>query len=413
MTIPTEANAKITELEVTPSGDVFALLGTDLVKWRADGALDLAFGGNGRVERPSDRSFTHFALDPNGDVVVSGNRFGGANDGWVGRFDGATGTRDAGFGTDGAVYFTQRRTDEVGVDSAGRPIVAVTDSNPTSRKLIRLGHRRIGGLDVRDRRVGQRADLLRRRHRGRRQRSRVVASSNGIDIVRYTPSGELDPSFPRTLVTGTPPGALVDGSGRVIVISTGTYAATRILSTGGLDTSFGEAGRLREPNGLDDPHGALDASGRILFVGKKTNTNDVDVRALHDRRCPRHDVCQRRSGAPAAGARRGPAAPCSDDVLAGVDGSGRLVVSARTARPSTYTTKQVVTIFRLVPEPPADTGAPEITITTPIDGATYLSTDGWSPTSPAPTRAAASSSAADHRATGSRSTCGRGRTRSR
>ena len=333
------------------------------------------FAGDGRLDRPSDRSFAHIVVDHSGKLVVVGNRFGGANDGWVGRFDGATGAPDPTFGSGGRVFFTARRANEVAVDSTDRPIVAVTDSNPTSQRLIRLGtdgssDPTYGTGGVANVPVSfvwamavDSADRV------------AVSSTNPIDVVRFTSGGAVDASFTRTTVTGNLQELLVDPSDRLIPISSSTTTAYRFLPGGGLDPSFAQAGRLGKPSQFDDAHGTVDAAGRLVLSGKRTNTNDIAVLrytdgGVLDTTFATNGLARLRPTLDGGRALKG-----GDRILADVDSSGRIVVGARTARPQMYRFGQVINLFGLVPNPPADAVGPEITIATPLDGATYLSTD--------------------------------------
>ena len=307
---------------------MFAIAGNNLVKWHADGSVDAAFGGDGVVE-PTSRSFLHLALDPNGDVVVVGFRFGGAATGWAGRFDGTTGAPDTTFGAGGAVEFAGQLAQDVVVDAAGRPVVGLLSSaSPSVSKVIRL--QTDGAVDTTFGAGGTvTVPIPYVAAMAIDSAGRVAAaSSNPIDMVRITTDGVLDPAFTRMYVTGFLQDLLVDPAGRLGPISSTTPVASRLLPDGGaLDPTFGDAGKLSSVSQMVDPHGALDAGGRLIIVGRQGTTNDVavarDVDGVLDT-----------SFATGGGARLGPdltdgrTLRASDRILVGADG-GQAVVVAR------------------------------------------------------------------------------------
>jgi uncharacterized delta-60 repeat protein len=121
--------------------------------------------------------------------------------------------------------------------------------------------------------------------------ARTESGATVVTVARYGEGGDLDLTFgdSGTLITDielrTTRGAVVDAEGRVIVAgrASGAPAATRLLSDGTIDRSFGESGLATVDFGVasDVASGAngaaLDADGRIVISG---GVGDSDTRQV-------------------------------------------------------------------------------------------------------------------------------------
>ena len=237
-------------------------------RYTIDGTLDPSFGSGGTVLTDISTGtggFNHvysLALQDDGKIVATGPAFtpGGGYDFGVARYL-PDGRLDQSFGHGGKVITAigpGTHHDEargVAVDGAGRIVVA---GNAT---INRVGTK---GFD--------------------------------LALVRYLPSGALDPSFN---AGGDRPGIvttdvagyrdqlndlMIDASGRLVGVGTANFggrgktifAVARYLTSGRLDPSFNPAGPLpgvatakfAPPDSSDIAFaGAIDASGRILAAG--------------------------------------------------------------------------------------------------------------------------------------------------
>jgi len=222
-----------------------AAIRSALVRLRADGTPDPAFGDDGRVTLDVSAG----GETVNGLIVLPGGRIVAAGTADVGlepRFDlfrlNANGTRDTTFGTSGGIT----RTD-VGGAGVGNAIARTPD-----------GHLVVAGQ-----------------------------AGDGWGIARYGGGGRLDPGFGAGGVVALPftpgfdqaLGVAAAGSalivvGRIRSAATGDDAGiVRLRTTGALDPTFGTGGVVR----LDLAHGtdvarsvALQRNGKIVIAGTGT-----------------------------------------------------------------------------------------------------------------------------------------------
>jgi uncharacterized delta-60 repeat protein len=105
---------------------------------------------------------------------------------------------------------------------------------------------------------------------------RAGSTESDAVVVRYLPTGALDPSFgTRTFADGdftAATGVAVDAEGRIVVVglSHDDVLVLRYLPDGTLDPTFGTAGRVATDvtGGLDVANAvAIDGAGRIVVVG--------------------------------------------------------------------------------------------------------------------------------------------------
>jgi uncharacterized delta-60 repeat protein len=230
---------------VVVGGAWSSLYGADvaLVRLTANGGLDPAFGQNGVVKTDfaTPEVGSAVAVEPDGKIVVAVRRFLGAD----ARLDLvrylSDGTLDVTFGTEGVVA-----TPITGL--AGLPY----------------------GLAV--------------QHDGK-----VVAAgtrgTNGVDLVRYTVDGDLDPSFGANGTASTPfvhgdwYRVVVQPDGKILVsasVSTGSDVA-RYTRDGELDPGFGTAGHVQLLRPFTATSLLVQPDRRILLAGLGTCGPNCDV----------------------------------------------------------------------------------------------------------------------------------------
>ena len=122
----------------------------------------------------------------------------------------------------------------------------------------------------------------------------VVAGStdNGLILARYTPAGQLDPTFGTggfttstvgdvaTGVALTPDGHLVICGYTVGAGGSHDFLLARFRADGTLDTTFGDHGAVRtDVLGGDDyaENLVVDPAGRIVLVGRATSPTILDL----------------------------------------------------------------------------------------------------------------------------------------
>jgi uncharacterized delta-60 repeat protein len=282
----------------TDDGDRFAV-----VRYLADGTLDLSFGGNGIVRTPRAARFwggEDLAIQPNGKIVVVGTagesrvRTAFA----VARFR-PNGTKDLVFGDGGRVVtpFASGQAHAVALQLNGRIVVA--GSNTSGLALARYLPN--GALDRTfgsDGKVGHWepssppsqmfGSTMAIQPNGR------ILAAGGYDIfsmaiARLLPDGRLDPSFGgdgvvRTKVKGAEQGlsalALQPG-GRILAagaswphetIQEGVprFVVIRYLNDGSLDPSWGGDGKVATyfPGNAYGRGAALQPDGKLVVVGE-------------------------------------------------------------------------------------------------------------------------------------------------
>lgn len=220
-----------------------------LVRLNADGTLDRTFGTSGHVTQSlgqADESINALALQPDGKLVAagySGTQF------FVARFL-PDGTLDRGFGRDGFTltsFGTGDSANAVALEVNGDIVVAGTAT--------------IGG-------------------------DTSGVQSTSIAVARYTPNGNLDPTFghggevTESLVAGgynAGYGVAVQRDGRIVVSGTDGAIAKiiRLSVAGSLDPTFGAGGvgsPINDANGSQANSVAVAPDGSIISAGNDSNS---------------------------------------------------------------------------------------------------------------------------------------------
>jgi uncharacterized delta-60 repeat protein len=246
-----QRNGKIVAAGVVSPGQANGT-GSDIavVRYRRNGALDLSFGGDGRVTTDLGGEETGFgvAVQPNNRVVVAGqsrDTFGGSDVALARYLPG--GKLDSSFGGDGKVT-----TDFGGIDEASD--LAITFE---------------GSIVI----------------AGSTYPEDVCCSD--FALARYQPNGDLDPSFGGDGTVTTDFGGRGDfGSALAIqanggIVAIGTtfasdqdFALARFMSDGTLDPTFEGDGRVVTDFGSEDAAEAIaiDPSGKIVAGGRTGET---------------------------------------------------------------------------------------------------------------------------------------------
>ena len=221
-----------------------------LVRYESDGRLDTSFGGDGKTTTPigsDDDLGRSVAIQGDGKIVVAGNSRNGNNDDFaLARFK-LDGALDTDFGVGGKVT-----TPIGGFNDFGYGMALQSDG-----KIVVAGFTSTG-------------------------------SDSDFALVRYSANGSLDVSFGSNGVVVTPIGGYGDigqgmalqSDGKILVagysVGGGNFDFTlaRYRTDGGLDTSFGDGGKLITPVGSADDIArsvAVQADGKILVAGYADN----------------------------------------------------------------------------------------------------------------------------------------------
>jgi uncharacterized delta-60 repeat protein len=250
------------------------------------GDLDASFGNGGKVRIGSSTNryvFTSVAIDAHGRIVLAGNR---RNRFALARCR-SNGALDRSFGTDGVVVGELRGLlDAMSIDKQGR-IVAAGSTNHGDFLLARFHSDGVpddsfgtGGAVVTNLGNLDHAYAIAIDSRGR-----IVAAGERdrkVAVVRYLPSGSLDPSFSRDgkVSTGFPhrdaraTSVAIDSADRVIAagdigqdrdLALIRYSRRGVVST----RSFGYGGRVTTDFGGSEyvNSAAIDSQGRIVVAG--------------------------------------------------------------------------------------------------------------------------------------------------
>ena len=249
-----------------------------LARLASDGSLDPTFGGNGRVMTnvtPSSDVLNGMALQPDGKIVVVGSVSAGNRNGKIGvlRYR-SDGTLDPAFGGDGIVLTDPTPIFDdgyaVGVEPDGQIVVAgeAGTSGPNGR-FVALAYEQDGSLDPTfggDGKVftdltGKTDFPLGLAIQG--DGKIVVAGTarygpnSRFALVRYDRDGSLDPNLggDGTMITNVSPysdvayGVAIDPDGNIVAagqVGDGgpapRFAALRYLADGALDPTFGGNG---------------------------------------------------------------------------------------------------------------------------------------------------------------------------
>ncbi len=232
-------------------------LDTDIAvaRYLSDGRLDADFGTDGIVLTPIGVSFdeaTGIAMQSDGKIIVCGFAYNGSNDDFVVVRYLTNGAQDSSFGRDGVV------TTQIG-GSDDRAYGLAVQSNG---RIVVVGSAHTG-------------------------------SNAEVSLVRYLSNGSLDLSFgsggkvTTNVAAGDDLGysLALQRDGKIVVTGQADNGISddlmllRYLSSGKLDTSFGNGGRVVTPSGISDSAGfsvAVRRNGQIIVGGYTTNPTDTD-----------------------------------------------------------------------------------------------------------------------------------------
>ncbi|MCC7069653.1 MAG: hypothetical protein IT523_14560 [Burkholderiales bacterium] len=218
-----------------------------LARYLADGALDTSFGSGGKIISPIGSGHDYaraIALQPDGKVVVAGHcgYLPTSYDFCLARYL-ANGTPDTSFGSNGTVISPIGSSED-----SGKAIALQPDG-----KIV------VAGTCVGD-------------------------SNYDFCLARYQTDGTLDTSFNSTGKVISPIGSSIDDAnaialqpdGKIVVVgacvngSTYDFCLARYQSNGALDAAFGSNGKVISPIGLSNDYGqalALQPDGKIVVAG--------------------------------------------------------------------------------------------------------------------------------------------------
>jgi uncharacterized delta-60 repeat protein len=266
-----------------------------LVRYRPDGTLDDAFGGNGIVRTnftPGDDVAWDLAIQPDGKIVAVGAAGFGQQGFQLARYR-RDGGLDRSFGDDGLVVTRYHRANArtVVLQPDGRIVVA----GYNSRGLALARYRRDGRLDRTfsgNGTVGPVVWGVFALAVAVQPNGRIVLAGDfdifAFGLARFLPDGRLDRSFGHDgVVRESVEGAEQGASGIVIqpdgrIVATGSsgphesgdatiprFVLIRRLADGHRDTSFGVNGEVTTffVGGARAHGSAVDTSGRIVVVG--------------------------------------------------------------------------------------------------------------------------------------------------
>ncbi len=292
-----------------------------LARFTPGGAFDASFGVEGRVVTDlgaNDYAFD-LAIQPDGGIVVAGERAASAKDRVALLRYLPNGTPDPGFGNGGTVLtgFGRRfqSANAVAITPGGRILVAGSTSNGTTIRsaLARyLADGRLDGTFGGDGRVT--TDIS----RSAEQFTDVHVSANGRVVAtgwaesalvpafaaaRYLLDGRLDDTFDgdgiaRIDVTAGADRAFASAlqpDGRVVLVgaAAGEWGIVRLGPRGHLDPSFGDGGRLVTSfgPGYDEADAvAIRSNGKVVVAGRiRTGTKD-DFGVLRLKPGGKHDL---------------------------------------------------------------------------------------------------------------------------
>lgn len=289
-----------------------------VARYSSSGALDTSFGGGaGTVTAHlgfgnSNDQALDVAIDSQDRVVVAGYASNGSNyDFAVVRLTSA-GTLDAGFGSGGKQLIdfggSTDKAATVAIDSLDRVVVAGTKSAPgigdfavtrlTAAGVLDSSFGAGGKFTIDFNGSNDVAYCVAIDSLGRIVVSGYarVGTTNDFAAARLTSAGGLDSSFG----TGgkatfdfaggddVAAGVAMDSLGRVVlggwarIGSNNVFAAARLNTTGGLDSSFGAGGRFTFAFGASNDQAwsvAVDSLDRVVLAGYSSNGSDDDFAA--------------------------------------------------------------------------------------------------------------------------------------
>ncbi len=271
-----------------------------LARYRTNGTLDPAFGGDGIVATnfaKREDSASAVAIQSDGKIVAAGSADVTALDGWfaLARYD-TDGTRDASFGVDGKVTTNFTTSDDRASDVAIQTddkIVVVGSTGPGRFAIARYDTS--GSLDPT---FGGDGVVTTNVTSGYDSATSVAIDTDGnivvagyggggaFVVVRYATDGTLDPTFggDGAVTTNLTSGfdianaLAIDADGKIVVAGeagfccelTGGFGLVRYNTDGTLDSTFDGDGKvITDITPDDDTAGdvAIQANGKIVAVG--------------------------------------------------------------------------------------------------------------------------------------------------
>jgi len=270
------------------------------------GYPDSSFGAGGKVITPvgpgpgGARAIT---LDAQGRILVAGSADPGSglHDFAIVRYS-SSGLLDAGFGTGGIRKFDyggfHNIATAIGIDSAGRIVVAGTTNNGIQNSILVARLNTNGSLDTSF--AGGYSNTGFPGNSGASDllidsSDRILVAGNALEnfaLLRYNATGGIDPTFGFVGVVqidfngnDSAFGLATDASGRIVLAGSTSasgnddFAVTQLNADGALDTSFGINGlQTIDFSGYGDvARGvAIDSTGRIIVAGETSDGLQTD-----------------------------------------------------------------------------------------------------------------------------------------
>jgi uncharacterized delta-60 repeat protein len=310
--ITLQADGKIVTAGYTQGGMVCGLL---IMRFETEGTLDRNFGTGGaatyrEVYECTGAVENGLALQPDGKIVVTSNKFNGINsDVLVLRYR-TDGTLDSAFGVEGVVTYNGIFPPGADVGNAlaiqpdGKTIVAGYSSNGTNTDLLILRYNQNGTMDTS---FGRKGVV---RYNGPRNvddfgtgvaiqtdgkivvlssSSSILRSDWEIRVLRFNPEGTLDTTFGTggvaTYGWGTYGAAIgIQPDGKIVIVGSAFVNQwfsflLRYNADGTLDTTFGEGGVAQYLTELDLFVYAvgIQEDGKIIVTGTIDDLGDLLV----------------------------------------------------------------------------------------------------------------------------------------
>jgi uncharacterized delta-60 repeat protein len=276
-----------------------------LARYKANGALDPTFSGDGKVQTDfdgaSNGSWGGLAIQPDGKIVVSGWMWNGADfDFAIFRYN-SNGALDTTFSGDGKVNVNfgsgpQDWADDITLQSNGKILVSGPSCDNLNFENCDFAVARLntnGALDTTFSGDGRQSinfggndstDGIAVQPNGRILLAgfRNSATSGSCALARLNPNGSLDKTFSGDgkVVTSFGPGVnsscnkvRVQLNGKIVVVGAagGDFALVRYNANGSLDKTFSTDGMARVDFGGDDDTGfklAVQSNGRYVLAGQ-------------------------------------------------------------------------------------------------------------------------------------------------
>lgn len=241
-------SSSISALALQPDGKIIAAGFTGqayaIARYNTDGSLDQSFGSGGTVVIDSPGSAHSVALEPDGDIIVVGDRNTGTDDTLVVQLT-SHGALDPGFGANGEEILNLGGGGSVAIDAAGTVYVAgdlygtynVARLNADGSVDTTFGKNGIASLPAQP------------------------FSNGNLHDIALQADGKI--------VLGGSGGIMIAGPGGVPT-AVPDFAVVRFNSDGTPDTAFGTGGVVQTTfRGLDNADAmAIQADGKILLAGE-------------------------------------------------------------------------------------------------------------------------------------------------